>query len=69
MEAPFHVETKPLAIERIEETGPKREESKQIVQECEEKTRNTLDRQTRPGDLILSDVSAIVYGRVVQYSM
>lgn len=61
-EAPFHVETRPLAIETIAQARPKLEEYKRMVQECEGRTRNALDPQIRLGDLMLSDISAIVLG-------
>lgn len=62
IDPPFHVRTSPMAIQRMEETRPKLEAYKRMVQEYEGKTRNALDQQILPGDWMLSDVSAILFG-------
>ncbi|CAG8041892.1 unnamed protein product [Penicillium salamii] len=64
-EPPFHVETKPLAIARINRVKPKLEEYKRMIQEQERETKigdGTLGQKGLLGDLLLSHASAIIAG-------
>lgn len=61
-EAPGHVETRPLAIERIKRTKPRLEEYKDLLKKSEDQVKEGYEGDGGVADYLLSDSSSIFQG-------
>jgi hypothetical protein len=58
-EPPGHVETRPLAIDRIKSTEPKLKEYKTLVETAEARMRGSMNGQASIANMMLSDATSV----------